>query len=221
MKIVKIKYPQEEHDVVWIFDHSPCHTKKADDALCVSVMGAKDGGKQPILRDTEFINAAGGVIKQRMYVKQGRKKIPKGLRTVLSERGHNIAGFKKAEFVALLAAEPDFIREASIVETYLKSQGYEAQFFPKFHCELNATEPCWCQSKIHTRAYCKYSIVGLRKQVRPALDSVTVDLIRKFFRKVKDFERAYREGHVPGTGMTNQIKLYKSHRRVSTAKLTQ
>ena len=36
-------------------------------------------------------------------------------------------------------------------------------------------------AKKYTRAYCNYSITGLRKTMTPALETVDVDLIRNFF----------------------------------------
>ncbi len=95
VKIAKIKYPSDVYDVVWLFDHSPCHTKRAEDALSASVMGVKDGCKQPIMHDTEFLDATGNVCKQQMFVTVNGQKVPKGLRTVLSERGHQVTGLKK------------------------------------------------------------------------------------------------------------------------------
>lgn len=170
VKIAKLKYPADQYDVLWLFDQSPCHTKQADDALVVCSMGVKDGGKQPIMHDTQFQDTA----------------------------------------------EPDFCGEKSVVENYMRCQGHQALFFPKFHCELNATEPCWCHSKKRTRAYCQYSIVGLRKHVHPALETVSVDLARKFVRKVRDYIKAYVEGYTPGTKLVEQLKVYKSHRRIRT-----
>ena len=67
-------------------------------------------------------------------------------------------------------------------------------FLPKFHCVLNPNERVWCQAKCHSRQYTNYTLVRLRNIVNPALDSVSTDLIRKYFRKVGDYERAYIEG---------------------------
>ncbi len=50
--------------------------------------------------------------------------------------------------------------------------------------------PC----KKHTRAYATGSIVRLRKIVPEGLDSCTPELIKKFMRKSKGYEKAYREG---------------------------
>ena len=56
------------------------------------------------------------------------------------------------------------------------------------------------------------TLPGLRQIVNPALDSVSADLIRKFFRKVQDYENAYLEGKKAGKELEKAIKVYKSHR---------
>lgn len=45
-------------------------------------------------------------------------------------------------------------------------------------------------------------------------DSVSTDTIRKYFRKVQEYERAYREGKNAGLEVEQAVKKYKSHRRV-------
>ena len=52
----------------------------------------------------------------------------------------------------------------------------------------------------------------------PALDSVNVDLIRKYFRKARRYMRAYREGKTAGQEIEEAVKKYKSHRRVQRNK---
>ncbi len=47
----------------------------------------------------------------------------------------------------------------------------------------------------YTRAHANGSIVRLRKIVPIGLDTATKDMIKKFFRKSKDYETAYREGY--------------------------
>ena len=66
----------------------------------------------------------------------------------------------------------------------------------------------------NARQYANYTLVRLRKIVNPALDSETTDLIRNYFRKVGDYERAYIEGKKAGKEVESAVKVYKSHRRV-------
>ena len=69
------------------------------------------------------------------------------------------------------------------------------------------------RQKKHTRAYANGSIVRLRKIVPEGLDSVKTELIKKYFRLCRDYEKAYREG-LTGKAVEQRLKVYKSHRRV-------
>lgn len=71
----------------------------------------------------------------------------------------------------------------------------------------------WCYAKKHTQAYASGSIVRLRKLVPEGLDSVSTEMMKKFFRLCRDYEQAYREG-LTGKEVETRIKVYKSHRRV-------
>jgi hypothetical protein len=55
----------------------------------------------------------------------------------------------------------------------------------------------------------------LERTIEPALDTVSVDLIRKYFRKVREYARGYKEGFAAGPALENAIKQYKSHWCVS------
>ena len=78
----------------------------------------------------------------------------------------------------VLSNHEDFVREKTSVEHYIESRGHTALFLPKFHCELNPIERVWGHSKRYCRAYTNFT---LRQIINPALESVTVDLIRNFF----------------------------------------
>ena len=51
--------------------------------------------------------------------------------------------------------------------------------------------------------------------MHPALYSVTLNLIRKYSRKVLDYEKAYLEGKKAGKELDQAAKVYKSNRCVS------
>ena len=46
------------------------------------------------------------------------------------------------------------------------------------------------------------------------LETVTMDMINKFFLTCNDYEKAYREGYTTHN-VDSIVKIYKSHRRVS------
>ena len=56
-------------------------------------------------------------------------------------------------------------------------------------------------------------IVRLRKIVPEALETVSIELMNKFFATCRLYEKAYREGHI-GDAVESAVKQYKSHRRV-------
>ena len=170
----------------WFFDHSSGHTAFAEDALNVNRMNVQPGGAQPRMRDTYYNGRL-----QRMVLADGT---PKEMKRVLEERGVNVTKMKVDDVREKLHSMHDFKYEKTKVETLLLSNGYNRYFIPKFHCELNPTERVWGQSKKYTRANCDYSFKGLKETIESALESVRLDSICKFFRKMRDYLRAYREG---------------------------
>ena len=143
----------------------------------------------------------------------------KGLRTILQERGINMERMLADDMRVVLSNHDDFVQEKTIVEHCLERRGHLVYFLPKFHCELNAIERVWGQAKVYCRAHTNFTLVKLRQIIHPALDSVTVDLIRKYSRKARDYERAYTDGNKAGKAVENAVKKYKSHRRVFTESL--
>ena len=206
IKIVKVKYPRELYDVIWFFDHSSGHTAFADNSLNVNKMNVRPGGAQPKMRDTTWRGRV-----QKMVLRDGT---PKGMKQVLIERGINVTKMKGEEMREVLRGMPDFKYEKTRVETLLHANNFKGYFIPKFHCELNPIECVWGQSKKFTRAYCDYSFKGLENTLDQSLDSISLNTIRHFFRKMRDYLVAYREGLTLGPQMEAALKKYKSHRKV-------
>lgn len=149
------------------------------------------------------------------YIKAGAK----GLHTILSERGINTTTLKADDMPIILSCHDDLKNEKTQVEHHCFNEGYQVLYFPKFHCELNPIERVWGQSKRYCRAYTNYTLQKLREIVAPGLNSVSVDLMRKYFRKVREYEMAYGEGKRGGLEVEKAVKLYKSHRRVFNEKI--
>lgn len=205
-RIAETIYPSTSHTLVWIFDQSSCHRAFSEDALNVRRMNVRPGGAQPPMRDTVW----GGKV-QRMVLEDGT---PKGMRLVLEERGINTSTMNAEDMRVVLANHYDFQQEKTIVEHYLDGRGHKVIFLPKFHCELNPIERVWGQAKVYTRKNTNFTLQRLRQIINPALDSVTLDLIRKFFRRVEEYERAYLAGKKAGKELEQAVKVYKSHRRI-------
>ena len=109
----------------------------------------------------------------------------------------------------------DFKNQSTILEEEVKGRGHQCVYLPKFHCELNPIERCWCHAKRYTREHANGSIVRLRKIVPESLDNIPIDTIAKYFSKSNDYEAAYSDGHTCNT-VDKALKEYKSHRRVTT-----
>ena len=205
-RIAEFKYPSDKFTITWLFDHSSCHRAFAEDALNAKRMNVRPGGRQPRMRDTTWAGQP-----QKLVDDNG---VPKGLSKVLEERGINTERMLADDMRVVLANHEDFRTEKTLVEHFLQQRGHTVFFVPKFHCELNPIERVWGQAKVYSRKHTNFTLVRLRSIVRPALDSVSPDLIRKFFRKAQDYERAYIEGKESGKELEQAVKVYKSHRRI-------
>ena len=115
VKIADIRYPHSEGwQVIWVFDHSSCHTAMAEDALDANRMNVKPGGKQPKMHDTVW---AGKV--QQMNFALG---VPKGMKLILEERGINTTKLVADDMRKILSQHEDFKNEKPRIITYLKSK---------------------------------------------------------------------------------------------------
>ena len=214
MEIAEIKYPKAEGwRYAWVFDYSSCHAALADDALDANKMNVKPGGKQRIMRDTVWDGKT-----QKMYFMDRGRKVAKGMKLVLEERGESTEG-KNADWMhETLSGHSDFKHERNMIEHLLIWNGHIPCFLPKFHPELNPIERVWAQLKRFTKVHCKYSLPSLLKNIPLAYDLVTVKNICNHFRKVKYYMFCYLEGLTPGKELDQTLKKYKvavkSHRRI-------
>ena len=182
------KYPVDKLSIVWLFDQSSGHCAYEDSALNLRRMNVNPGGKQPKMRTTT--NPLTG----RLQPLVDDAGIPKGMHQVLRESGVNTEGMKAEDMHKILGSHNDFKFEKTRVENFLHQKGHRVLFIPKYHCELNPIKRVWGEAKRFTRKHCNYTFPQLERTVEPALDSVNVQLIRKYFRKAREYMIAYREG---------------------------
>jgi len=108
--------------------------------------------------------------------------------------------------------EADFVNVKSTLELACDARGISVLFLPKFHCELNFIEQCWGHAK---RLYCQKppssSEEDLEKNLVDALDSVTVEQMRKYARRFRRFMNAYQKG-LTGKQAIWATKKYRGHR---------
>jgi len=76
------------------------------------------------------------------------------------------------------------------------------------YCELNPIEQVWGKAKEYMRSHCDYSFPGLQAT---AIESVSTG---KYYRRVREYIKAYREGITDGVKVIEALKTYKSNCRV-------
>lgn len=185
--------------VVVTFDNARIHTVRAPDALNAHTMNVNDGGKQPKMRDGWYMrtvkNARTGAVTelkvvQRMVNGDGEAK---GLRRVLLERGFAVEDMQKEEMVSLLAAQPDFLNETTLIEDLAKQKfpNIRVLFSPKCHPETSAIEPVWKDIKRYLRKNGNGTIEGLLNALDAAKQSVGWRKIAAYWSKCWAFIGAY------------------------------
>ena len=207
--------------LVWRFDNSSNHLAYGEDALVANRMQVRPGGSQPVMHDTIWKGKV-----QKMVVEEGPNAgLPKGLRLILTERGYNVKGWRldhkdpTKNYRKVIATHPDFQNEKSLLESIIIAAGHLCYFYPKFHPELSPIELFWAALKDYLRRHCGYNIATLRENVPKALDTICVEMIRRFFGKCRRYEAVYRMEQVESKDVAAVIKAlshrYHSHRRVN------
>ena len=87
--------------------------------------------------------------------------------------------------------------QKSQLEELVLERGFSIDMTPKYHCELVGLECRWGRSKWYCRCHCKYKYPALLKVVPHSLISEEVmpmQLLRKYFRKSRDYMETYRVG---------------------------
>jgi len=121
-------------------------------------------------------------------------------------------GLTGAEMINIIKQHQDINNTKTILCELIEEHGHICVYLPKYHCELNPIERCWCHAKKYTRAYSNGSIIRLRKTVPEGLNTVTKEMIYKFCRTCNDYQKAYLEGYT--RNVASIVKIYKSHHHV-------
>jgi hypothetical protein len=243
MELFEHFHPPNECELLFAFDNSMSHHKRAPDGLDASLIPLKDGGKNcPLMRSTKFTDVNGQIIQQNMLLADGT---PKGMKTILTERGlwlqdmplqcfackDKIKHEERAEKVGTnkkytpristsqccasycLANQPDFLAQREWLREVIEDRGHKVIYYPKYHCEFNSIETVWCYSKVYTRKHCSYDFNELCTLVPQVLDDIPIVFIRRTFRHCFRFMSGYREG-LEGPLLDYAMKIYTSHRRI-------
>lgn len=148
-----------------------------DDVLVAHQMNGKPGGKAPTMRPSSLylINH----VPQPMTLPDGR---PKGLQMVLEERGVNAHKFKE--------------EEKNKVERLLVRLNSGLCSYPSPILNLTPIEQVWGRAKVYAQNHSSYSFQGLHNMVTPALESVSLEAIHKYFQKSRDYIQVKQSSHL-------------------------
>lgn len=213
--IFKVLHP--DCDALFMFDNSQNHRALPPDALNAKVLPIKDGGKNVKPQRDGWFMEEGQKIVQSMMTPENK---PKGLRTILTERGLWDYTLSRNSAMELLQQQPDFQEQSCwLQEVVSKHEGFLLDFYPKFHCEFNFIEMYWAACKAYTRRNCTYSFKDLVKLVPLALKSVPLSQIQKFARKSYRYMDAYRVHGEDGNKLTPKqveyaVKKFRKHRSI-------
>jgi hypothetical protein len=197
-------------------------------------MNLRPGGKQARMRDGWFIRSGPGdsdKIIQPMIFPPDHPNFPdqpKGMHQVLVERGlysdklhmrcKGDCGSNSCCAKRILELQPDFKEQKSLVREVIEAAGHLCIFLPKFHCELNYIEFFWGAVKRWLHKNCDYTFQGLQENLPRALDSVTLETIRKWEHRMYQWMDAYHNGLSARDAQFKvkefSSKKYSSHRRV-------
>jgi hypothetical protein len=123
----------------------------------------------------------------------GRTSVFKGMDMLLAERGINTTALKAEcpDFKCVAGAtdcctrrvlwnQPDFANVKSVLEDQCDARGFKVVFLPKFHCELNPIERCWCHAKRLYRLNPPSPLEDdLERNVLKSLQDVPIETIQK------------------------------------------
>ena len=223
--LLELRNPGEQK--VFLIDNSSNHGGRGKDGLSVTDMRVNDGKKGRVQHDTFWEDKHGVRHEQRMTMENG---LPKGLRTVLRERGlidvvnektaYEIRSqdwppdrspnkLKRAELAELLAKQADFIGERSLIEKSCEPGDHVILWGVKCHPELMFIEQKWGFTKPKIRAEVNDKSVGFVQLVFEKMRAMPLISLQRFARRARDTMALYERG----TALVDLAKALKERKR--------
>ena len=203
----------QNSELVIVFDNSQNHHMTKEDGLDAGSLNLKKPKKVSTeIRDGYFVR--GGVRVLQHMMEDG---LARPLKDILEERGLWQPKLCKGAAAQLLKEQPDFTGQKEWLTEVIESRGHQILYLPKFHCELNPIERVWAHVKHDLRKKCEYSLKSLRAQLPVTLENVSVDAVRRYFRRTDRYVSAY--AGLNGVTLTPTeaayvTRKYSSHRRI-------
>jgi len=132
---------------------------------------------------------------------------------VLSERGLWHSGLRVESARDLMGLQPDFQEQKSSLADLVERAGHLADFYPKYHCELNFIERVWAETKGIVRKECLFNFPKMKTQVSETVKSIPIHHVRRYYRRAFRYLDAYYQG-LNGPMVEWAVKRYRGHRKV-------
>ncbi|QRV96150.1 DDE superfamily endonuclease [Ceratobasidium sp. AG-Ba] len=234
-KLAMQEYPERTH--IFVYDNARIHTKRPTTAPSARLMpkgesetfGATVVGADGRLHKVRMMNPRlPDGSEQELYLPNGSFK---GMATLLKERGYDVSRLK-AQCVNFKCADPlancccrrilfrliDMAAgQKSNLELLAEELGTEVIFLPKFHCELNPIEQCWGRAKyIYRKSPSSSLTADVETNMVKALDSISLKLIRQYFKRSRRFVDSYAAGlDGPNAAASEWARRKMLHHRTS------
>ena len=162
------------------------------------------------MRDGYYLKE-GVRVEQPMQFADGTQK---GLKQVLNERGLWDPKLRLETARELVGSQPDFQEQRSSLANMVENAGHLADFYPKYHCELNFIERVWGEAKGIVRKECLFNFPKMKIQVSETIkNNISLEHVRRYYRRAFRYLDAYSKG-LKGPMVEWTVKKYKGHRKV-------
>jgi|TARA_B100001094_G_scaffold324442_1_gene377052 hypothetical protein len=94
----------------------------------------------------------------------------------------------------VLSQMSDFKKEKSSLERAINEMGGEVSWLPKYHAPCNGIEYVWGNGKKRNRKLCDFKMKTLRVTAFRCFQTTEPALVRKYFRKARNYQTVLREG---------------------------
>ena len=233
-------------DLVFVFDNSSTHDCWPPNALDANILNKEKPGKGPKhegfveMRQGWFIKDGERTVQDMQYPAGHRAAFHhKSIKKILEERGLwpttgyalDCSECKKPMkddpdrrdrttccARRVLASQPDFVAQRSMLEETAELLGARVIFLPKFHCELNPIEYLWGYAKKLVRMQSDGTRNTLLQLVPTTLRSCPLSTIRRWYARMWKMVFLYSQESL-GTVIDARLcqylsKKYKSHRDI-------
>lgn len=207
-----------DYQIVFEVDHSKNHLKYADDALKVSKLKMKLGGKSYKMRDSyisseeclgkgkrvlnvgdyqkfTYDEASGGPFGSNLPKEEWLNQ-PKEMKQILIERGlYNPNMNFRRDMEGILESLPDFKNEKCALQNLIESRGHILIVSPKCHTELagSGIEYAWGMAQTYFEKLGEKNSKNIKEKVKEAISDkcLTLERVWKYERKARSYMQLY------------------------------